>query len=134
MFTIDYESVNGGIYRSREQAATLPAARRLVRESMRGLSCYHLVFIADVTSGRRIQYGGRWHQGGWSFWPVPDKTREELETALVRAMGFEDGHHALAVTDEAGEFRFTRTDAYGPLQWRARRYEDGTYALDKIPG
>ena len=65
---------------------------------------------------------------------MASKTREELEAALVKALGFEDGHNALTVTDEHGEFQFTRTDDYGPLHWRARRYEDGTYALDKIPG
>lgn len=133
MFTIDIESVNGGIYRSRETAATLPAARRLVREGLRGLDCYHLAFIADAESGRRVLYGGRGGRSGWTFWPVPARTREELASALVRALGFEDGYHALAMAAIHGEFRFTRTDSYGPLHWRVRRYDDGTWALDKIP-
>lgn len=134
MFTIDIESVNGGIYRSREQAATLPAARRIIREGLRGLDCYCQAFIADADSGRRVQRGTRGSRSGWEFWPVTGITRAGLETALVKALGYEDGEHALTVTDEHGEFRFTRTDDYGPLHWRARRYEDGTCALDKIPG
>lgn len=133
MFAIDIESVNGGIYRSRESATTIPAARRIIREGLRGLSCYHQAWIADATTGRRVQRGVRGHRGGWTFLPVEGKTREELETAIVRDMGFEDAATALTLVDAHGEYPYTRTDAYGPLHWRARRYDDGTYALDKIP-
>lgn len=137
MFTIDYESVNGGIYRSREQAGTITAARRIVREGLRGLSCYHLAFIADAETGRRVEYGSRGSNrraGSWAWTTVVPLTRDETRARLVRMLGFEDAARALIVADAYGEHQFTRHDAYGPLHWRVRRYADGAYALDKIPG
>ena len=134
MFTIDTESVNGGIYRSREQAATLRDARRIVREGLRGLSCFYQVFIADADTGRRVQRGVRERRGGWSWYPVKGITREELREQLSRLT---NPDKATVIADllaaDWDEYKFTRTDDYGPLRWRARRYEDGTYALDKIP-
>lgn len=136
MFTIDYESVNGGIYRSRETADTLKAAHRLVRDSLRGLDCYHLAFIADAATGRRVEYGSRGsnrNAGSWRFKPVEPLTREQMSVSLARTHGTGVAYNILLVVDGTGEYQFTRTDDYGPLHWRARRYGDGTYALDKIP-
>ena len=133
MFTIDYESVNGGIYRNRGQAATITAAQRIAREGLRGLDCYHLVFIADAATGRQVCYGERGRRGGWTFYPVTPLSREDLHHRLTGFYDHEDASDVLDRVDTLGEYQFTRTDDYGPLHWRARRYGDGTYALDKIP-
>jgi len=61
-------------------------------------------------------------------------TRTEMKSSLTRSLGSGFAAlHVLAILGHHGEYKFTRTDAYGVLHWRARRYEDGTYALDKIP-
>ena len=53
---------------------------------------------------------------------------------FVAIVGYEDAGTAMSLVDEHGEHPYTRTDAYGPLHWRARRYDDGTYAVWTLDG
>jgi hypothetical protein len=135
MYTVDYESVNGGIYAmgAGRTFASVTAAQAAIRREMKGLSCFWQAFIADET-GRRVVRGAR-RKGsrGWEFCDVDPMTRVQLHDALVPFVGYEDTAHALATIEECGEFSFDRHDAYGTLHYRARYYGNGAYALDKIP-
>src|SRR5512138_3823696 len=92
-YTVDYESINGGIYRMRGEFATEQDAQKAVRSELAELSSYHAVFIADQT-GRRILHGFRRARGrsfrGWAFKPATTMTRVQLHDKLVKVMGYED--------------------------------------------